>query len=120
MNRLAYIFWAFPLFLAGCGQPRQAYVYRSEFLTQETATAAPAGLVFDPPALAATSGFGDDTVYGVNLNRRSPLQATNGYYVVDEAAYLRVRSYDRHANRRAEDGYLNRTATQYRRVFKVR
>ena len=53
MIRLTYLFWVFPLCLVGCGHQQQvAYVYSYDFLAHETATAAPAGLVFDPPALA--------------------------------------------------------------------
>lgn len=110
MRRLYYLFWMVPLFLAaGCGEkPRMVRVYRPEICHAETATPRPAGMIFDPPSLAWTNGFGRDVIWGIDLNRRPQYYTTNGWYDVAEARSYYLWSYDRHPGRH-DDGYLNRT-----------
>ncbi len=80
MNRLYYIFWIMPLFMIGCcGNEPIMLQYSPDFLACETATAMPAGAVFDPPELAYTNAFGADEINGVNLNSRRLIQTTAGY-----------------------------------------
>jgi hypothetical protein len=113
MIRLAYIFWLFPLVLAGCCGGKQVRQYRPEFLQQETATAAPASAVFEMPQLAYTNAYGPDVVNGELLNARSAISSTNGWYDLAETRAYQLRYYDRLPNRTPTDGYLNRTMVFY-------
>jgi hypothetical protein len=89
MTRLWYIFWAMPLFFAGCANHANDYVlqYRPEFLIQETATARPPSAIFDPPYLADTDAFGRDEIAGVNLNHRTVPQSIRGYNLGEIESY---------------------------------
>jgi hypothetical protein len=80
MVRLYYIFWVSALFLlGGCAAEKPALRYSPAFLAEETATARPAGMVFDPPYLAESDAFGESRVAGVNLNTRRTFESTAGY-----------------------------------------
>lgn len=109
--RLWYLFWAVPLFLAGCQQPQQRYAYRPSVIYHETATVSPGALVLDNPAAPGDhAGFGYDVAAGVPLNQRPQFRVTGGYVRLSETIYLRTRYYDHHPDGRYHDGYLNRTA----------
>ena len=124
VNRLAYIFWAAALFLlGGCTatpKPQQVLLYRMEICRQETATASPAGMVFDPPPLAMYSGDGQSEVAGISLNNRPSTSATNGWYDLTAGQYYQLRYYDRHPDQSVADGYLDRTFQYYKEGVKVR
>ena len=118
MRRLYYIFWAVPVFMLACAGPKPATLqYRPEFLAGETATATPAGAVFDPPALAHTSIFGADEIDGVNLNYRAQTESTAGYVEGEDFVDFRLYYYDRQGDPfghfghfgHHDNGYLNRT-----------
>ena len=120
MWRLWYIFWMVPLFLIGCGG-RPSLQYRPEFIQQETATAAPAGAVFDPPYVADTTATGRYYVNGVDLNHRSQ-RIVADYADLGEALQYQLYYVDRHPDPRPASGlpdswypgYLYRTFRYYR------
>lgn len=88
MVKLRYIFWAMPLFFAGCANERVVVLqYRAEYFQQETSTPRPPGAVFDPPYLADTNAFGRDEINGIDLNRRSQPQVVRGYVLGETQSY---------------------------------
>ncbi len=89
MRKLWYIFWAMPVFFAGCCCDKQIVIlrYRPEVLMQETATPRPPSAVFDPPYLAGTNIFGTDEVAGLNLNQRAPVTSFRGYQTGEVQSY---------------------------------
>ena len=113
MNRLRYIFWLSPLFfLVGCGQESVRLAYRPEFLHAETATPRPAGMVFDPPALAHTNAFGRSEIAGINLNTRTEVLSTAGTVEEGHTTWYRLYYYDR------QDSRHGRYGNRFRRVFR--
>lgn len=115
MARLLLIL-SMALFLAGCATkcPQEVRVYRPEFLQQQGAfTGSPAGLVFDPPALAYSGTMGLDQIEGVNLNQRTQLQSTNGVYDLGSTTWYQLYNYERQPNPPCDTGYLNRTLIYY-------
>jgi hypothetical protein len=89
MVKLWYIFWAMPLFFAGCANHDDVIVlqYRPEFFQQETSTPRPPSAVFDPPHLAESDAFGRDQIAGVDLNQRFQPQVVRGYILGETQSY---------------------------------
>jgi len=121
MVRLGYLFWAVPMFLLTACAPKAAptpLVYTAEFLQGETATASPAGLLFDPPVLAATNAFGRSEINGIDLNGRARFVVTAP--LSDESDALDYRLYYSDRQSRSgnphsyHSGYFRRTFRYYR------
>ena len=106
--------------LAACAQEPRAVprVYTAEFLQGETATASPAGLIFDPPHLAATNAFGRSEIGGIDLNERGQFVATAP--LSDQADALDYTLYySDHQSRSGQShshhgGYFRRTFRYFR------
>ena len=114
--RLAYLFWVVPMFLlAACAQPPRPVplVYTQEFLQGETATASPAGLIFDPPYLAATTAFGRSEIGGINLNDRARLVVAAPLSAESDAL-----DYTLYYNDRQSGSGHSRTHGYFRRTFR--
>jgi len=121
MVRLGYLFWVVPMFLlAACArEPRPApLVYTQEFLRGETATASPAGLIFDPPYLAATTAFGRCEIGGIDLNDRARLVVAAPWRDASDAVDYTLYYSDRQSRCGTRTGhhggYLRRTFRYYR------
>jgi hypothetical protein len=111
--RLWYLFWAVPLFLAGCGESAARYAYRPSVLYRETAEESPAGLVLNTPSMPAANGLGYDEVDGLSLNQRRRPRVTGGYTPLGETIYSRTIYSDIHPDDRWDDGNLHRHVYSY-------
>ena len=121
---LYYLFWAVPAFmLSGCQQarpPGAGLQYNPAAMTGETATARPAGAVFDPPLLANGAPWGRQIVDGYDLNTRWQPRSTTGYDQPSDAVVYQLRYYDRQFYCTPRDGYLDRTFVYYRTGYTQR